>query len=534
MRNRSVEIFLGGYIEKVADPAFAQECRAVAGAAGEEFCELAKHCSHRELVKLSGWNMLSFAVFRQQTAIAQLGRDAISVAVVACQITNAQSALTRSHSAVITRPGRLLRPFRFLPMTLSGFLAAVHDAQLMPDPAPIRLFAGNARSTDIEARVAIARTWPELSDVMSKLTGSDLLQFAHDLPIDPLLWARPMEVLSFSAHFLYVTLDLSVPDLSDIGSVDLQLRLSSLVPAFFALLMDQLKLAIQTNSVQIADLILLKSIHILNRSGSDSLSLFRFLRSLLKRSHLQVNMALITALLCPNNALESKKFRRILGEPFCFKSEASFQLWQTINQYSQDLIHLSNSAFYAQRPRIIGLMSALIESQTKTAEIGTGLDKLRNSPIAHDTTISFIDESVVDDAVIEELRIVNLSTPYPSEMLQSLSIVTFLMTVLQSVTDGKPVAVPHTFGIPLDILALVDSYSRTGNFCDLSFAVFELVHHLSNGRSVVRHNSGAARAPVDSAAVSAQYGPQRRCVHTHPTASGDRCREDSRAFCSLL
>jgi midasin len=72
MKNCSIEIFLPGYVDKGKDSLFIHECRAIIGSG-----EFIGECNHQDLIQLSEWNLISYALFIQQTQIAQFDEDLV-------------------------------------------------------------------------------------------------------------------------------------------------------------------------------------------------------------------------------------------------------------------------------------------------------------------------------------------------------------------------------------------------------------------------------------------------------------------------
>lgn len=501
MRNRSIEIYLPSFYERMKDEQSAklleEECKDLCGDQGEEFYQLMNECKSEEnsLMKLSAWNMMAYRNFRRQTSVAQLGEDQVHFNIVECQLTNQQSKMTRSNSSYIAfhesedeernaiEQKNILSPFSFLPMTNSALLTVLYDAIYLfnkePKSAAIRFFLGGSRSIDYTSRLTIAEQWPPVLKAMRELETSELLQFSEDLPIDPLLWPKPQENLAFSAHYLLLQLDLEPPDINDIESIDLRLNLSSLIPQFYSTLLDQIKFSIQTNSVSYETLLIVKAINFFNSRKSDSLSLFKFLSSMLKKSCIEADISPIVALMSPNKSLEAQKYRKRLGEPFAFKFENTYILWDKITEHWKSLFVQSPMSFMSQSKQIISMLETLIVSQTVTNQISKLFHDLSEIQLKTDVSISFIDRVEVDEFQFkEEYKIVNLSTPYPFEIFQDLSIRAFIYSIIFNLSKGENIQIPPDFLIPLDIVALVQSYNTTKNLNDLLFALNELIHHI--------------------------------------------------------
>ncbi|OHT04520.1 hypothetical protein TRFO_27958 [Tritrichomonas foetus] len=486
MRNRSIEIYLPSYLERREDKLLIEECRALCGDHGEEFYELMQQCEHQELMHLSAWNMMAFHNFKEQTIVAQLGPDAVHFNIVKCQLTNKQNSMTRSNSSVMMFSSRnsITSPFRFTPLTYTSVISALNDAIYFSEKgtnrASIRYYLGQSRSTDFDARMIVAEKYPEALKAIRLLQTSDLLQFVEDLPLDPLLWPKTEKTLTFLAHLSLLLLDLSPKDVIDVESIDLRLALSSMIPQFYSDLIDQIKFAIQTNSISFNSLIILKAIDLFNKRPNDSLPLFRFLRAMLKNSGLTVDVGPITALLCPNNSLEAKKFRRNLGEPFSFKFENAFILWQKINEHWKRVFNESPTSYVAQAPQIEAMLETLIIEQTVSEVVEKIFEDLAKIELTKELSISFVDRVELDDfQVREEYKIVNLSTSYPCELLQDLSIRAFVYSIICAVSQNTEIPIPPDFMIPLDIVAFVKSYNKTKNTSDLLFALCELILHIN-------------------------------------------------------
>ena len=496
MRNRSIEMYMPSYYERLKnhDKLLFEECRGICGAKGEEFYELMKDCKPEELMHLSAWNMIAYNIFQDQAAIAQLGEDSVHFDIVKCQLTNKKSSMTRSNSSMVNILHReaIASPYKFIPMINSAVLTSLNDSVYFSEKhsnrASIRFFLGQSRQCDFEARMIIAERDSDVLNAIRKLQTSDLLQFYEDLPLDPLLWPRPQKNLSFDAHIALILFDLSPKDVNDIESIDLRLELSSLIPKFYSDFIDSVKYAIQTNSITFQTIIILKAMDQFNTSNISSLPLFRFIRTMLKNSELNADISPITTLLCPNNSLEAKKFRRNLGEPFSFKFEKSFNLWNRLNEYWQGLFNESPSSYVTQAPQITTMLETIIINQSTTENVEKIFDSLQKIELKKELSIGFVDRIELDDFEIrEEYRIVNLGTSYPCELLQNLSIRAFILSIVISILNNQKILIPQDFMIPLDIVAFVKSFNTTNNMTDLLFALCELIHHInkdvSNGPS---------------------------------------------------
>jgi hypothetical protein len=176
-------------------------------------------------------------------------------------------------------------------------------------------------------------------------------------------------------------MDLSGRELCDSESVDLELELLSLVPCFFGELANKCKSSVQTNSGAVGDLTLLKAIDVLNCLTSDSLSLCGLRRRLL----MQLNGVRINRLVCLNNFIDQEVEEHV-GQAICPQRGTVF------------------SMLAVYQPDIGAILSAIIESQTGLSDLNAAYDRLRHFPAATSTAFSFIDESTVENGVIEDLR----------------------------------------------------------------------------------------------------------------------------------
>ena len=495
MRNRSIEMYLPSYHEKQNTKLLIEECRSISNEYGEDFYELMKQCEHQDLIQLSAWNMISFAQFKKQTAIAQLGPDAVHYDIVHCELTKKQSKMTRSNSSLLnfSNHDKIYSPFRFLPVSNTKLLPIIYDAQyiLQKDlhPAAIKFFVSQSRDIDFNERIIYSAQWDELYSIMRNLESSSLLHFVEDLPLDPLTWPKSIKTNSFTALYLLITLNLNPMELNEaeaeqLQSIEKQLELSTNIQLFFSKLFEQIRNNIQSDLIDFSTLIMLRAIDSFNKSNSNSLPLYRFMLSLLKKnSNISVDVKSIKSIICPNNSSESKEYRKKLGEPFSFKSEQIANLWNDITSYYLNLFETSEDSFLEQSSSIISMLSALIYSQSidEINEIKTIFEKLKEIKIEKPASISFIEQIENNQLeVTDQFTVVDLTTPYPTDLLQEISIRSLLFNILDSITKDKKInMLQRYYNIPLELIAFIDSFNKTNNIVDVTFVLFELVNQIN-------------------------------------------------------
>lgn len=495
MRNRAIEIYLQSYYERLNDDKLLEdECRALAGENGEEFLQMMKEeCTDNDLRTLSAWNMVSFKTFKEQAAVAQLGPDAAHFNIAHCQLTEnitdeESRAMTRSNSSLtkFVSNDKVLSTYIFRPVTNTTMQTIFYDAsyllQVNPENnAAIKFFAGSTRQSDLDARCIFTEQWPKVSFIMQALRNFELAHYVEDLPLDKTLWPDPQESLTFTALYLLMTLNLDANDVNDVSSVQIQMELSTLIPALYNEFISMVKNAADNDNVSKYHLLPLRVIDYLNKTRENSLPILRFIRALFKRGNLDIpHLDQVANILVPQSAKAAKHARYAIGEPFTFKTAQAFNLWNEINKYWQNLLQQSDAGFYKQSANIVQLLSKLVQSQVHCEDLSSILQSLKSCALPKEVVLTFMDE--IED--MSETRLqsttVQLSTPFPSEHLQEISLHSVFLHVIDCVLSGNPIKLPKTYAVMLDIVAIIDSYNKTHSFTDLVFALFEIIFHMSN------------------------------------------------------
>ena len=527
MRNRAIELYLPSFYERITnkDPLLMDECRALAGEYGEEFLAMVKDCQDNDRRIMTPLNMLSFKNFKEQASVCQLGEDAAHFDIAHCELTDAPTderkmGMTRSNSSMcqFQSSDRVLSTMRFLPMTNTVLSQVYYDAAYLLQKglnnAAIKFFVGSTRKIDLEARLIFAKQWGEVYEVMNRLRNDTEFPFVGELPADKTLWPRPEETLSFTAYYLTLTtsLDRYIPSSNTIDSDSIRAydQLVNLVDPLYTEIEATIKSAIDTDSVTAFHTLIIRLIEFFNgqRKNTESdkniigpLPVFRFLRSLIKQGKINIPyLEKIEGILCPNNSKEAKRLRSSLGEPFTFKDEKLYSLWKRIKEYCIDLIQESDAGFYRQSPKIIHLLSTIIKSMkllnadNKTEAFENILQTLKQVQLPKETVFQFLDEVDEYDQTLMKPTIIKLSCPFPRENLTEISYHSVVLYIFSCIRSGAKITLPKTYSVPLDLLAIIDSYN-TGDesLTDLLYATYELLipmeHKLLTGPGIPAINA---------------------------------------------
>jgi len=493
MRNRSIEVYFPNYSERFSiDPNLKEETRALAGEFHAEFLDIFEKCKDNESRYLTSWNMLSLKSFREQVAIAQLGPDAAYFNVIHSQIVNEtppekDRIITRSNSCLdsFDFSDKCLSVFRFSPLSISSINTVIYDSsylnQLGENFGAYRFFVSNTHEYDIDYRLLYTKKWPVLHSIMNRLKESELLHFNGNNSIDPLFYPFPIKTLAFTAHFLLLSLNLENSDVYSIDAIDIQLRLYNIVPLLYKEIIDLAKDSILSDQVEFSHLLLLRIIHIINHSPKTIMPLLRFIKSIIKKSSfsIQQNQAL-ASIVSPEDSIKAKVLRHTIGIPFSFKTQSISQIWNSIVEYSNSLFMESTTTFFKQYYQLIQMLSSMVfipESHEKIYEL---FNRIKTIKIPIEPSITFIDEIEEMERIREIPTTVSLSSPFPSELLVEVSIYSMILIVIDSIINEKSINIPKLYGIPMELLGLIDSYNNTKSNSDLIFALFELIHHIDN------------------------------------------------------
>lgn len=520
MRNRAIEIYLPSYSERRSDVdgLLLKECIALSGSYGNEFYSVLQSLSDSESLYLSAWNMNSLKSFRELTNLAQLGEDGSFFNIARCQIVTditedeRNSNLTRSNSFEVqcSINNDINSIISFRPFTNTIISQVFYDAMYIimkgPHPAAIRYFIGNIHKYDYEYRRCFSYDYSIVNNILDSIINSQLInfdynisdkqniimEFNNDLPIDPLLHPNAEDTFAFTCLYLISTLQLDSSNIGDINSVTLKMNLSSLIPSAYESIINYIKnLILNRSNINVSLLTVIRSIDYLNRLNSNSLAVLRFICSLFtKESNDEIYVNKLFQHICPVESKVSKKSRKVLGEPFTFKTKYSFHIWNEVNNYWRSLYENHPKYFYRISKDVIRILKNLIISQEKTIDIGNELKNIIEKEIPKEIEISFLDED--EDLNIPSTVSIKTVVPFPSEKLQQISMYSIFHYTINCVINNDQILLPKIYEVLLDHIALIETYNQTKNMTDLMFVMMELVHHMNSSPF-----SGLASRSVD-------------------------------------
>ncbi|EAX95447.1 hypothetical protein TVAG_243360 [Trichomonas vaginalis G3] len=504
MRNRAIEIYLPSYYERLNDDKLLEdECKALAGENGLEFMQMMKdECTDNDLRTLSAWNMISFKTFKEQASVAQLGDDAAHFNIAHCSLTEQplnedEKSMTRSNSSFsnFISNSEVLSVYQFKPVTNTMMETIIYDSAYLSqvdceNNAAIKFFAGSTKSEDIDARLYFAQinNWRKVEEVLNVLRNYKIAKFEEDLPLDKTLWPNPQETLKFNALYLLMNLwpDATASlqnEFNDVSSIqmrnDLITNIQYIYNEYKSIVEEQISDA--EDNITPYYLLPLRVIDFHNKVSENSIPLMRFLIHLFKKGNIRPpHFDILSDVLIPKSAKTAKKARKEIGEPFTFKTKQAYSLWEEINKYWQNLYQQSDSGFYKQSNNIIQLLSQLIQSQVQCDSLQTILQNLQKCSLPKEVVLTFMDEIEEMNEKRMQPTTVQLSTPFPSEHLQEISLHSVVLYVIDCLLSGNQIKLPKTYSVMLDLVAIIDSYNKTKSFTDLVFALYELIFHMEN------------------------------------------------------